>query len=224
MARGLYSCGKKSARTAPQKVDGDDKRCAGSRSKRDYGGKGGNLSQVMVREGIDERIDDRINEGCAEEIDERGGEVAGEVCGDAVEDVVGWHADEAIRCLCACRAERGEIVCCDVCESWSHVSCMGMKEGVGILEGKKFVCHFCLSAGVMQLCWEVKRLREELDVVTDKLRVTNEENEKLKRQTEQTEQKGPERVRRALDKTERAACQGVRRSVVTVWVRQLCQV
>ena len=71
------------------------------------------------------------------------------------------------------------MVCCDVCESWSHLSCMGMKEGVGILEGKKFVCHFCPSACVMELRWEVKGLREELDVVTDKLRVTSEENEKL---------------------------------------------
>ena len=180
----------------PQKIDDDDKRCAG---KRDGGGKGGNVSQLMVMEGIGERIDDRINEGCTEGIDESVGEVVGEVCGDGVEDVVSWHVDEAIRYLCACRAERGEMVCCDVCESWSHLSCMGMKEGVGILEGKKFVCHFCLSACVMELRWEVKGLREELDVVTDKLRVTSEENEKLKRQTEQTEQKGPERVRRGLD-------------------------
>ena len=67
---------RKSAGTAPQKIDGDDKRCAGSRSKRNYGRKGGNVSQVMVREGIDDRID----EGCVEGIDERGGEVVGEVC------------------------------------------------------------------------------------------------------------------------------------------------
>ena len=83
--------------------------------------------------------------------------------------------------------------------SWSHLRCMGMKEGMGILEGKKFVCHFCLSACVMELRWEVKGLREDLTVVTDKLKVASEENEKLKRQTEQTEKKGPERVRRAQD-------------------------
>lgn len=48
---------------------------------------------------------------------------------------------------------------------------MGMKEDVGIMEGKKFMCHFCPSACVMELHWEVKGLREELNVVTDKLKV-----------------------------------------------------
>ena len=38
-----------------------------------------------------------------------------------LEDVVGWHVDEAIRCLCAYRAERDEMVCCDACGSWSHL-------------------------------------------------------------------------------------------------------
>ena len=71
---------RKSARTAPQKTDDGDKRCAGSRSK--SGGKGGNVSRVMVREGIGEKIDDRIGEGCAEGIEARVGEVIGEVCGD----------------------------------------------------------------------------------------------------------------------------------------------
>ena len=124
----------------PQKIDDDDKRCAG---KRDGGGKGGNVSQLIVMEGIGERIDDRINEGCTEGIDESVGEVVGEVCGDGVEDVVSWHVDEAIRYLCACRAERGEMVCCDVCESWPHLRCTGIKEGVGILERSLCVISVC---------------------------------------------------------------------------------
>ena len=54
---------RKSARTAPQKTDDGDKRCAGSRSK--SGKMGRNVSRVMVRERIGEKIDDRIGEGCA---------------------------------------------------------------------------------------------------------------------------------------------------------------
>ena len=68
------------------------------------------MNQVMVKEGIGERMDDRVDEGCTEGIDERVAEVVGEACGDGVEDVAGWLVDEAIRCLCGCRAERGEIV------------------------------------------------------------------------------------------------------------------
>ena len=142
----------------PQKIDDDDTRCAGSRRKRNGGGKGGNVSQVMVMKVISERIDDSMDEGCTEGIDKRVGEVVGEVCGDEVEDEVGWYVDEAIRCLCGCRAERGEMVCCDVCESCPHLRCMGRKKGVGILEGKKFVCYFCLSAFVMELRRDVKGL------------------------------------------------------------------
>ena len=118
---------------------------------------------------------------------------------------------------------RREVKLSDVCECWSHLKCMGMKEGVGILEEKKFVCHFCLSACVMELRWEVKGLREELDGVTDKLKVASKENEKLKRQTEQTERKGPERVRRALNENRTGSMTGGEKVSVIVWVRQLCQ-
>ena len=54
--------------------------------------------------------------------------------------------DEAIRCLCACKVDSGEMVCCDVCKECSHLRCIGMKEGVGVMQGKEFVCHFCVSA------------------------------------------------------------------------------
>ena len=41
-------------------------------------------------------------------------------------------------------------------------SCLGMKEGVGVMEGKEFVCHFCMSACLLTLQREVVGLREEL--------------------------------------------------------------
>ena len=34
---------------------------------------------------------------------------------------------------------------CDVCKGWTHLSCMRMKEVVGVVEGKEFVCHFCVA-------------------------------------------------------------------------------
>ena len=52
------------------------------------------------------------------------------------------------------------MVCCDVCEGWSHLRCMGMKEGVGLMEGKVFVCHFCLSKCLVSLRNEVYRSAE----------------------------------------------------------------
>ena len=41
--------------------------------------------------------------------------------------------DEAIRCLCACKVDSGEMVCCDVCKECFHLRCIGMKEGVGVM-------------------------------------------------------------------------------------------
>ena len=64
-------------------------------------------------------------------------------------------SEEVIKCLCACRVEKGEMVCCDVCKSWSHLKCIGMKEGVKVIEGKEFVCYFCLSACLLALQREV---------------------------------------------------------------------
>ena len=54
-------------------------------------------------------------------------------------------SDAAIRCLCAYREEKLEMVCCEVCEVWSHLSCMRVKERVWVMEGKEFVCQFFVS-------------------------------------------------------------------------------
>lgn len=79
--------------------------------------------------------------------------------------------DEAIRCPCACMVDKGEIGCCDVCEGWSHLMCIGMKEGVGAKEGKEFVCLFFVSACLLALQKEVRRwLGEEHSAVKGELK------------------------------------------------------
>ena len=76
------------------------------------------------------------------------------------------------------------MVCCDVCEGWSHLRCMGMKEGVGLMDGKVFVCHFCLSKCLVSLRNEVGVLRKELSLVKSELKETRNENERLKSELE----------------------------------------
>ena len=68
-------------------------------------------------------------------------------------------------------------MCCDVCEGWSHLRSMGMKEGVGVMEGKKFVCQFCVSACLLALKKEVGGLREELSSVKSELKKMKEGSE-----------------------------------------------
>ena len=86
---------------------------------------------------------------------------------------------EAITCLCDCKVEKGEMVCCDVCEGWSHLRCMAMKEGVGLMERKVFVCHFCLFKCLVSLRNEVGELREELSLVKSELKETRDEKKRL---------------------------------------------
>ena len=128
-----------------------------------------------VSEGIDKGIDGGISEGIGEEL---GGGIDGEGVGRL-------ESAEAITCLCDCKMEKGEMVCCDVCNGWSHLRCMGMKEGVGLMEGKVFVCHFRLSKCLVNLRNEVGVLREELRLVKSELKETRDENERLKGELEQ---------------------------------------
>ena len=106
-----------------------------------------------VVEGIDGGIDERVGEG----IDGGFGEGIGEGLGGGIdgEGVGKSESAEAITYLCDCKVEKEEMVCCDVCEGWSHLRCMGMKGGVGLMEGKVFVCHFCLSKYLVNLRNEV---------------------------------------------------------------------
>ena len=117
------------------------------------------------------------------------------------DDSGGAVEDEVIKCLCASSVEKGEMVCCEICEGWSHLSCMGMKERVGLMEGKVFVCHFCVSAHMIALRKELGGLKEELNVVKSELKVVNEENERLKRQMEQGKPKGVEVMTQEVEAT-----------------------
>ena len=62
------------------------------------------------------------------------------------------------------------MVQCEVCAGWFHLECLRTKEGVRVLDGRVFVCCFCLSVKVLIgelwgemtcLCMEV--LRKEND-------------------------------------------------------------
>ena len=131
--------------------------------------------------GISERVNGGIDERVNGRIDERIGEgINGSVNGG----IDGMAGNEAVRCLCASRVEEEEMVCCDVCQRWSHLRCIGMKEGVGVMEGREFVCHFCLSACLLGLRKEVRKLEKELHNTKSEVKGLREENGKLKEHIE----------------------------------------
>ena len=106
--------------------------------------------------------------------------------------------DGSIRCICICNVGRGEMVCCDVCEGWTHLRYLGMKEGVGGMEGKEYVCHFCVSACLLVLRREIEGLRKEL-------KEAREENGRMKSFLEQERLEG-ERVTQEEVKKNMASC------------------
>ena len=179
---------RKSTWKVTQEANDGQKKCAGSKSKK--GAKGGGKK---IEDGVGDKIGEEVVEGIDGGIDERVGEVIdkgiGEGLGGGSDNGVGEgvgrsESAEAITCLCDCKVEKGEMVCCDVCEGWSHLRCMGMKEGGGLMEGKVFVCYFCLSKCLVSLRNEVGVLREELSLVKSELKETRDENERLKSELE----------------------------------------
>ena len=172
-----------SSRSLTQKRDGGDK--SSSKVKNRKNGK--KSVGKRIGDGIEDMIEGEIGEGV-------GGVAAGgrsDGIGEGTEDRVGdsccedvkegeGSEDGDVRCLCARSVERGDMVCCDVCGSWSHLSCIGVKAGVSLMEGKDFVCFFCISTCLLALRKEVGGLREEMEVMRRELKVTREENEKLK--------------------------------------------
>ena len=90
--------------------------------------------------------------------------------------------DDSIKCFCDRKVERGEMVCCDVCSGWFHLKCMGMKEGAGLMKGKEFVCHFCVSSVMLKMREEIVGLRRELDGVWNEMKRVTAENESLQSQ------------------------------------------
>ena len=53
------------------------------------------------------------------------------------------------------------------------------KEGVGMLDGRAFVCCFCLSATVLELTKLVGELREEMTELRESVEVLSKENDVL---------------------------------------------
>ena len=74
--------------------------------------------------------------------------------------------------------------CAVMCQGWSHLRGIGMKEGVGVMERKEFACHFCLSACLLALRKEVMELQKELHTTKSEVKGLREENEKLKEHIE----------------------------------------
>ena len=101
-------------------------------------------------------------------------------------------AGKSVECLSSCKVEKGEMVCCDLCEGWFHLECLGMKEGVGLLEGKDFVC---LSSCVLKLREQIVGLKEEVGEARSDLKKVKEENGMLQ------DWMGQEETRRAVEQT-----------------------
>ena len=81
-----------------------------------------------------------------------------------------------VRCFCNSKREAGEMVQCEVCAGWFHLECLRMKEGVGVLDGRAFVCCFCLSAKVLELTKLVVELRGEMIELRVSVEVLSKEN------------------------------------------------
>ena len=213
-----------STRKLTQEADDGKKRCAGSKSKKGAKGGGKKIDDGVgdrIDEGVVEGIDGGVNERVGEEIDGGLGEGIGEGLGGGIDCGVGegvgrLESAEAITCLCDCKVEKGEMVCCDVCESWSHLRCMGMKEGVGLMEGKVFVCHFCLSACLLALQKEVRELKKELHITKCEVKGLREENGKLKEHIEH-DRSGEVRV------AQKEVVKKMTRGVRLWWEMKLCQ-
>ena len=94
--------------------------------------------------GIDGRMEERLNGGRGD------GKMSPVKEGEPEET-----SDKVIRCFCTREVESGKMVCCEVCEGWLHIRCLGMKEDAGVMEGKAFVCYFCLSVCLVQMRREV---------------------------------------------------------------------
>ena len=88
-------------------------------------------------------------------------------------------SDGEVRCFCNDKREMGEMVQCEVCAGWFHLKCLRIKEGVGMLDGRAFVCCFCLSAAVLELTKLVGELREEMTELRESVEVLCTENDVL---------------------------------------------
>ena len=88
-------------------------------------------------------------------------------------------SDGEVRCFCNDKREAGEMVQCEVCTGWFYLKCLRMKEGVGVLNGRAFVCCFCLSVKVLELTKVVGELRGEMTKLRESVEVLSKENDDL---------------------------------------------
>ena len=86
-----------------------------------------------------------------------------------------------VPCFCNDNREAGEMVQCEMCTGWFHLECLRMKEvvHVGVLDGRAFVCCFCLSAKVLELTKLVGELRGEMIELRESVEVLSKENNDL---------------------------------------------
>ena len=84
-----------------------------------------------------------------------------------------------VRCFCNDKREAGEMVQCKVCTGWFHLKCLRMKEGIGVLDGRAFVCCFWLSVKVLELIKVVGELRGEVTKLRELVEVLSKENDDL---------------------------------------------
>ena len=88
-------------------------------------------------------------------------------------------SDGEVRCFCNDKREKGEMVQCEVCTGWFHLECLRMKQGVGVLDGRSFVCCFCLSVKVLELTSLVGELRGEMSELRESVKVLRKANDDL---------------------------------------------
>ena len=88
-------------------------------------------------------------------------------------------SDDEVRCFCNNKGRKVEMVQCEVCVGWFHLECLRMKEGVGVLDGKAFICCFCLSAKVLELTRLVGELWDEMTEMRESVEVLRKENDEL---------------------------------------------
>ena len=68
---------------------------------------------------------------------------------------------------------------CEMSAGWFHLQCLRMKEGVGVLVGRAFVCCFRLSEKVLELTKLVGELWGEMIELRESVEVLSKENDDL---------------------------------------------
>ena len=89
------------------------------------------------------------------------------------------HSDGEVRYFCNSQREAGEMVQCEVCAGWFYLECPRMKEAVGVLDGRAFICCFCLPVEVLELTKLAGELQREMIELRESVEVLSKENDDL---------------------------------------------